>query len=276
MKFAEFLIESENGYKTKIDLDKAKKLINDLCKNIDLHKPLWRGMRDDEDAFILHGEKGNRISITDGNYHTVIIDHNIKMNKLNYPLRSKSIICITNRGKSNTDIFGPERYAILPFDNTVIGVVPAPDILEVPITGYISLGAFNECINTVLFDRQHSDPITFNNIGDIADAIFKVVKDPSLSHAKEKSISSKSFFKVFGELDEDGIYDKLESLFDLKECGFKSIVSKDINYSKSNECWIGGGCIAIHEDIYDELIKELESERENKDNKDNKDKDLPL
>ena len=34
MKFAEFLIESENGYKTKIDLDKAKKLINDLCKNI--------------------------------------------------------------------------------------------------------------------------------------------------------------------------------------------------------------------------------------------------
>ena len=38
-------------------------------------------MRDTDDSFILHGEKGNRISITDGNYHTVIIDHNIKMNK---------------------------------------------------------------------------------------------------------------------------------------------------------------------------------------------------
>ena len=268
MKFAEFLIESENGYKTKIDLDKAKKLINDLCKNIDLHKPLWRGMRDDEDAFILHGEKGNRVSITDGNYHNVMIDHNIKINKLNYPLRSKSIICITNRGKSNTDIFGPERYAILPFDNTVIGVVPESDILSVGL-GAPDIHTFNAMLNNVFFlHHYYNGKITFKTVSDLVDAIYKVVKDPSLSNAGKTSYENEYFFKTFGELDEEGILDKLESLFDLDKCGFKSIVSKDINYSKSNECWIGGGCIAIHESVYDELIKDLESERENKDNKD--------
>lgn len=267
MKFAEFLIESENGYKTKIDLDKAKKLINDLCKNIDLHKPLWRGMRDDEESFILHGERGNRISITNGNYHNVIIDHNIKMNKLNYPLRSKSIICITNKGKSETTIFGDERYAILPFDNTVIGLVPTSDILSVSIND-ANISYFNSSINEVLFKDEHTKKITFNNIGDIVNAIYKVVKDPSLSHAKEESKEYVRFFKTFGGLDEDGIFDTLESLFNLDKCKFKSIISKDINPDKSNECWIGGGCIAIHESVYDELIKDLESERENKNTKD--------
>src|SRR5574344_2183201 len=131
MKFIDFLHENTNSYKTKISIDKAKQLIKDHCKNIDLKRPLWRGMRDTDNSFILHGEKGNRVSITDGNYHTVIIDHNISKNKLNYPLRSKSIICITDKGKSNTEIFGDERYAILPFDNTVIGVVPESDILSV-------------------------------------------------------------------------------------------------------------------------------------------------
>jgi hypothetical protein len=69
---------------------------------------------------------------------------------------------------------------------------------------------------------------------------------------------------MFGKLDEDGILDKLESLFNLDECGFKSIVSKDINYNSSNECWIGGKCIAIHESIYDVIIKEL-TQDDNKD-----------
>lgn len=257
MKFIDFLNENTDSYKTKINIDKAKQLIKSHCKNIDLKHPLWRGMRDTDNSFILHGEKGNRVSITDGNYHTVIIDHNISKNKLNYPLRSKSIICITDKGKSNTEIFGDERYAILPFDNTVIGVVPESDILSVDI-GISDIYKFNEMLNDVLVDYV----VTFKTINEIVDAIYKVVKDPSLSNAKETSYSNMTFFKLFGKLDEDGILNKLESLFNLDECRFKSVVSKDINYSKSNECWIGGGCIAIHEDIYDVLIKELESNRE--------------
>ena len=260
MKFIDFLHENTNSYKTKISIDKAKQLINDHCKNIDLKRPLWRGMRDTDDSFILHGEKGNRISITDGNYHNVMIDHNIKRQSLNYPLRSKSIICITNNGRSDTSMFGPENYAILPFDNTVIGVVPKSDILYVDLD-VRDINEFNSMLNAVLFDRKHNGTITFKNVSELVDSIYKVVKDPSLSNADKTTPANFDFFNIFGKLDKDGILDKLESLFDLDKCGFKSIVSKDINYSKSNECWIGGSCIAIHEDIYDVLIKELESNR---------------
>lgn len=261
MKFIDFLHENTNGYKTKISIDKAKQLIKSHCKNIDLKRPLWRGMRDTDDSFILHGEKGNRVSITDGNYHNVMIDHNIKRQSLNYPLRSKSIICITNNGRSDTSMFGPECYAILPFDNTVIGVAPKSDILYVDLD-VRNINEFNLMLNSVLFDRKHNGTISFKNVNEIVDSIYKVVKDPSLSNAEKTSPANFDFFNIFGKLDKDGILDKLESLFDLDKCGFKSIVSKDINYSKSNECWIGGSCIAIHEDIYDVLIKELESNRE--------------
>lgn len=261
MKFIDFLNENTDSYKTKISIDKAKQLIKDHCKNIDLKRPLWRGMRDTDDSFILHGEKGNRVSITDGNYHNVIIDHNIKSQSLNYPLRSKSIICITNNGRSDTDIFGPERYAILPFDNTVIGVVPKSDILTVELD-VRNINEFNSMLNNVLFGHKHSGTITFKTVSEIVDSIYKVVKDPSLSNAEKTTPENFDFFNIFGKLDEDGILDKLESLFDLDKCGFKSIVSKDINYIRSNECWIGGNCIAIHEDLYDVMIKELESNRE--------------
>lgn len=263
MKFIDFLNENTNSYKTKISIDKAKQLIKSHCKNIDLKRPLWRGMRDTDDSFILQGENGSRVSITDGNYHNVMIDHNIKSKSLNYPLRSKSIICITNNGRSDTLIFGPDHYAILPFDNTVIGVVPKPDILNVDL-GIRDINEFNSMLNAVLFGHKHNGKITFKNVNEIVDSIYKVVKDPSLSNAEKTSPSNFDFFNMFGKLDKDGILDKLESLFDLDDYGFKSIVSKDINYNSSNECWIGGKCIAIHESIYDVIIKEL-AQDDNKD-----------
>ena len=263
MKFIDFLHENTNSYKTKISIDKAKQLINEHCKNIDPKRPLWRGMRDTDDSFILQGENGNRVSITDGNYHNVMIDHNIKSQSLNYPLRSKSIICITNKGRSDTSIFGPECYAILPFDNTVIGVVPKQDILYVDLDAQ-DINEFNLMLNAVLFDNKHNGTITFKTVNEIVDSIYKVVKDPSLSNADKTTPAHFDFFNMFGKLDKDGILDKLESLFDLDEYGFKSIVSKDINYNTANECWISGKCIAIHENIYDVIIEEL-SQEDNKD-----------
>ena len=91
MKFIDFLNENTNSYKTKISIDKAKQLIKSHCKNIDLKRPLWRGMRDTDDSFILQGENGSRVSITDGNYHNVMIDHNIKSKSLNCYLLSCKI-----------------------------------------------------------------------------------------------------------------------------------------------------------------------------------------
>lgn len=51
MNFKDFLIMevniSDGNYKDKIELDDAVDIFRKHCKDYDIDKPLWRGMRDD-------------------------------------------------------------------------------------------------------------------------------------------------------------------------------------------------------------------------------------
>ena len=92
MKFIDFLLESsssDGNYKTQIDLEKAAQIFKDKCKNMDIDEPFWRGMRA-KDTYILEGQKSKRESISETNFHNIVIDDNVADHGKKYPFRQKS------------------------------------------------------------------------------------------------------------------------------------------------------------------------------------------
>ena len=94
MKFVEFLTESEqqSDYKKKISVEDAIILAKN---NPNTEKLIFRGMKDSGDYLLIEGDKGGRQSAHTKNYYTMLLDQQLKDSK--YPMRSKSIICTTNR-----------------------------------------------------------------------------------------------------------------------------------------------------------------------------------
>lgn len=250
MKFIDFLLESsssDGNYKTQIDLEKAAQIFKDKCKNMDIDEPFWRGMRAKE-SYILEGQKSKRESISDANFHNIVIDDNIVTSGKNYPYRQKSIICVTNKGYKYAKVFGPEVYAIYPYDDVIIGYCDSEDILNTKLNNKIlnnstSLSGLNFNLN-----RLNGFNNKTNSVKSLIDSIY------------ERKDSNKSLFtRIFGDFD----IDKQEATKIIKE--YYSLNNFIFDTSKANfneknigEIWIGGKCLAINIsklDKFKELLK---------------------
>ena len=246
MKFINFLNESlSNGeYKTKIDLEKASQLFLKECSRIDINKPLWRGMRGKDPSFILQGNAGKRQSISNATTHNIVLDDDISDHNSKYPLRSSSIIAITNGGKGYTDHFGSDRYAIYPYDKTVIGVCSHKDILEREYKG-LRITDINELILDVTGLRGQYD------LKELIDKIYKVV------HEGDTDSDDDSYLEWFGKFFDDKshgeIHDTLLDIYGIDNYDFVKNDSPKLSGSK--EVWIGDKCIAVHEKYLDEFKK---------------------
>lgn len=248
MNFLQYLNENRqrvnNQHSTKIDLEEAKKILIEKCSNMDFNKPIWRGSKSGEaESYILEGQKGSRRSANTSNHYTLILDEQLKKYK-NYPLRSKSIIMASHDNKDYAQEFGG-LYAVFPYNDTIIGVCPRDDIWYTDVN---HLGETFEIMNGV-----------FNEL-EIPDGSFDGIVE-YLSNNKESVIklARSSDEKKFVEYIYDGkssIKDKVIDLYDLDKCGFSFITTDKISsiYNKKLELWIGGPCVAISYNTWNELV----------------------
>lgn len=247
MNFKQFLNESvsDGNYKTKIDLEEAAKTFIKECDNIDINKPLWRGMRGSEPSFILKGNASRRGSISNLSAHNRILDELIEDTYgRKYPLRSASIVGITNGGKGYTTHFGSDRYAIYPFNNTIIGVCKHKDILETEYKGF-TISYINELIYEI---TGINDP---DSISELIQSIYKAVEYGETDCDDEEYLEH--FGKLFEGHDREGISQILDDIYGLDNYEFVKNNSNELSGSK--EVWIGDKCIAIHEKHLNEFIK---------------------
>ncbi len=244
MGFKEFLNEQrENDYKTEISIEQAKEIFKKYCKNCDLERPLWRGMRGKNPSFILEGNKGSRKSINAKNYYTLLIDHFVqKKFGPNYPLRSKAIICASNSEVGEVTSFGPDVYAIFPYDDVLIGVFPKADVWAIKFTqNGVSLGSMR--LNGMYEDAGIPD----TNYESIVSALKKYMSD-------ENTSKSDRLYKVFEGQDVEKT---------LEEMYIDGLQVEFINNKKAHslrdarEMWISGKCLAIKKEVYFELKKEF-------------------
>jgi len=245
MNFKQFLNEakSDGKYKTNISLIDAVEIFKSNCRDMDIDSPFWRGMRSTNKALTLEGQRSTRDSISSIKFHNIFIDELIEESGKHYPLRSASIIAIGNEGKSDASGFGDEVYAIYPFDGVVIGKCDDSDILRQRLKYNHGDSYIISDLNYELSQMGNVGRRTTPDMETVADAIYKRLK---------KGVIDDEFEKVFGklDLDVDGIIAELKKYYSLDNFDF--ITSKKSN-DHGDEIWIGGQCLAIHDDQLDEF-----------------------
>lgn len=253
MDFKTYLFES---YKIKEleDLEEAENIIREKCSGMDIKDALWRGMRGDSKCYILNGESGSRKSINTTNYYTQIIDHFIKKEGPEYPLRSKSIICGTYPMKEYLHTYGPKTYAIFPFDDVKIGLLPTHDIWRLSHDKENKYRMLK--LNNMFEEYGISDGSYESFLSSLKDYI-KNYKEPE----KDSMVDTfgNDLIDIFGN-DVNKVESILEKLYGIDSLGIKFITNKDLKDANHNkrELWVSGKCLAIEKTEYEKMIIKME------------------
>lgn len=252
MKFIEFLDEAlhHTDFIETIDLESAKSILLDKCKGQDFSKPLWRGMRDKGPELLLHGKKVSRDSKDGNNIHTLMFDQTFKQNML--PLRSKSIIVYSNKGKPYAKGYG-KLYAIFPYNSANIGVCKTNDILNERNTKYdISIEDMNYSIGALLNTDKK-----FTSLAELKEEISKL-KNVDNARGLARDIIDVVGADVFNSGDTNLIYNTIVDLYNPKYFNFKrTFISgyKDTTPT-GQELWFSDTCVAIRVDTWEKLVEE--------------------
>lgn len=240
MKFKDYKIAiineasvTDSSYYEAIDMKSAIEILKTKCKKYDPDHPIMRGMSGNSRSMfgIIEGEKGGRKSQNTSNQYTVILDNLIASENSKYPLRSKSIICSTI--KTYASRYG-DLYYIIPYDDTIIGVVDDKDIWYIELGDDYSVKDMND-----LFKRA--------NIGD--SSFSQIVSDLKKLDPEKYTKEFESFFGKQSDV-ENGI----KKAYDLNKLRFK-FTTQDKLSNAGSELWISGKCLVISSTVYDSLIK---------------------
>lgn len=230
MKFIQFLNEK---YKESLTEEEVKKIIAEKCKNFDHGNPIWRGMNNSGDFTKITGQNGYRESANTFNYYTVLIDH---FSKKGMPLRSKSIICSTEHSYAKN--YG-DVYAIIPYDDTIIGVVNNPDIWGVPVEFNSGYREEIDELNNI----YQSKGIKSDSYSSIKDGIIKLIEK-----------GDTKIIEIFGD-DPSRVDVELKDAYSPEFLRFDYMTSKEYDkYYKNSELWISGPCVAIKKEIYKKIF----------------------
>lgn len=249
MDFLTFL--NESSYRTTITQAEAIELVKKHCSHIDKDNYIIRGANNTGQYYIFEGQKGNRESRnkdSNGNYYTVMIDHFIKKTKSNLPLRSASIICTNISNKRQAKIFGDNMYVILPYDDTIIGCVNKPDIWMTKTSIGDDFGDLEQ-YNT-LFLECNIDSSSYESIVRDIKHIIENIND--------NSSSQEEFVAELFKHDVNNVEKYLSYTYDPKQLNFTTIKSNEISKIHSKcEFWIGGPCVAVLLDRWEEFLEML-------------------
>lgn len=254
MKFKTYLIENtKESYRKEIDKETAIDLIKRHCKNAELDKPIIRGANITSNYQLLQGEISNRKPKTGKGYYNICIDHFIKKENSNYPLRSACIVGITYKGKNYAKVFGSESMAIIPFDTTKIALAPNSDLWSIEIP------------NAGMHYQKFSEKLTKYGVNATTyDELVNQISKLMQSNDEFKG----DFFLLFKSSDKDQINESLDKAFNI-------VKNKNLNYSLINnnnelltevahEVWMGGKCVAIELDEYNKILDEIKGDENTK------------
>lgn len=244
MKFIQFLNESTESYKKKISLEEAIEIAKK--SKFDSKNMIFRGMGDSGDYLIIDGTKGGRTSANTKNYYTAILDELLKNTK--YPLRSKSIICSTDKGRAQD--YG-DLYVIIPLDGAIIGSTNRSDIWNM---SFNALGCtdlmvdFNDHFNTLEIKDRSYETIVKGLKSVVDNDLSNFSYDSDLKYAAKEI---KNVFKNERTVEKDltTLYGSIVDQFTLHNPGDE--------LKKNTEVWIGGPCLAVKFHIFMDEIFDL-------------------
>lgn len=231
MNFIQFLNEK---YKENLTEEEFRKILKEKCSKYDYEAPIWRGMSNSGDFVKVTGKDGFRQSANTSNHYTILIDH---FTKEGNPLRSKSIICSTEHTYAKN--YGAEVYAIIPYDDTIIGVVNNPDIWDVKVdfnSGY----------------REEIDEL--NNLytkKGIKDTSYETIKNGIIKLIEK---GDEEIIEIFG--DDISVIDReLKDAYSPEFLNFTYMTNKEYyKYYGNSELWISGPCIAVKKELYTKIF----------------------
>lgn len=233
MSFKNFLTESGKSHYEDISGEEMSILID---KNVsDVAKfDIYRGSYywDNESNYLIDTSNTTRKSANARNYYTIVMDK--ILNEKGYPLRSKSIICSNNKGVSSN--FGSIK-AIIPFDDTLIGIAPAEDLwyVDLNIDENMTFEDFANCLSSYDVSEKSYD--------EIVNDIVKIINDDELLTSGHDDEFKKLFMDVEGNY--NSVNKRLREAFDLDKIGFEFVTGKTYKkQSTRNEVWISGKSIA--------------------------------
>lgn len=244
MKLFEIKMLKE-AYKESIKTDEdAIKMVLEHCKDAlnTINKPIVRGMNDSGKYVKITGWDGERASRNTTNHYTTILDSVLPPG---YPERSKSIICINYDGVNYAENFG-DVYAILPFDGVKIGVCRDHDIWETLVT----IGKTEKTI-TDWNDQFSALGLNEEYYKDFIHDLEQAIEDDRSSHEDPDDWTIAHDLRDIEDLDE-AIREGYAEQFQL------ATTAKSFEYNDGgvHELWIGGPCVAIRLEDFDEF-KEL-------------------
>lgn len=239
MKLYEIKLLKE-AFETRLTEEQAIAFILGHCRDAlrTIDTPIVRGMEQDEGVDFLKfvGQDGGRESRSTTNHYTTILDDVLPEG---YPERSKSIICINYDGIRYAENYG-DVFAIIPQDGVKIGVCPDQDIWATEIElgrKSLTLEKWNDVYDELgLSDQYYLDFI----------------------HGLESAVET-----VREMDDEDSPLYTLVDVEDLDEMIREAYTEQfqlattakafEYNDGAEHELWIGGPCIAVRMDEWDEF-----------------------
>jgi len=228
----------------KISEMEAKDIILKKCKkSMELEKRtgirLIRGTKESGDFLFSQPSKGQpRKSANTENYITLLVDHILPSWK-NYPDRSKSLVCHTNKKLYFNSVYGSTTYAVFPFDDSSIGICPDDDWW----------GSFDETLypkdvpgfNTLLEELFGlNDNITYQELKKILNTVT-----PPLDSKTFKSFTKGNFLTY------------LDVLLSPIKNNFKLIKTGGRLPTKIREAWTDGDSILIHNDVFEMFFNSI-------------------
>lgn len=259
--FKQFFVETETvgtpPHRQSITPTEAFELIQKNAPASLKHKnqPLWRGMSGTGEAYVINPADGSRKSANTWNYYTMIFDHLLPEE---FPRRSKSIICGNTANSGYAGSFasnsedGKNRglYAIFPYDDTKIGTTLKGryDIWGIPVQigdHEMRLNRWNDIFKQAGLSETDYDDFVMR-----AEEIVSNENDPK--HDELLEIFTPG--KVDQQIRKAYITDLVGKHLAART---GATIGPEAKSDDEAEMWVGGPCIAVRHDVYDDMVKDL-------------------
>ena len=165
-----------------------------------------------------------------------------------YPKRSRSIICSTTLDGAYGYGNNMDKKVIIPFDGSKIGLCADHDLWD----------SWNNISSVHLFISSLNKELIEYGISDVDDKSWSSLKKAliklSVGDVNERGIYN--FGNILKNWDGNGDFIKhIDNILSPKSNGFKLLKAGDKLPSKGQEAWVGGKCVIIKSDVFEEFIK---------------------
>jgi hypothetical protein len=254
ISFKQFLSEAEvtpmSPAQHEGDLEKLAEIVKSSGYHMNGEPYLWRGVRGDFQAGLVHPGSGKRESQNTTNFYTVAFDTNPA--NAAWPKRSKSFIATTNervaKGYGSGNVLG-----LYPLFDTELGVVDKPDFwrarLKFPRCGFLE--------STVAMNTVLSHLIQSKDVPDSLDALVAKCKSMPAQQFKEtlldELVVGSAVHTATPEAARDMFADDLRDAYVYKNCGM-ILTDNPEKLPPNTEVWFSGKCVAIPADQLEEFM----------------------